>query len=254
ALILAIGNFIRPDAIVYLVPYLVYFFLQLLAQPLKFWRRNFAGFIIIIAVFTFTGSILSTAVKVNHINDVGMINPDPYNRLAVGLHLASNGRYSNDVNNQIKQLTQKQKYTRPQASLKITKDNLHTLSQTRKRDLLNFFAYKQALYAFGIFDGLNFPLGYFSSYHSFLYKLLSWLNSGYILIVFIFALVGFWKTDYRQQLLKIILPFIIFVGLFSNIFNEVQYRYSFAIQPIIFILASIGFNYLLNKVRAKINV
>lgn len=252
AIVLAVSNFARPDAILFLVPFIVYFLLKIVGQSKSYILSNSINIVTFILTFIIMSGLFSLGVKTAGISDMGLTNPDPGNRTAVGLYLKSNGRYSDDVTKKMDEYVNKSGLTRPEASKKITQENLHALKQASLRKIGSFVVSKQATYTFGSVDGLGFSIGYMN--YPKLKKIFTKFNSLYILAVFTLAIYAAFYCVKSRRLELIVLPFIIFVGLCSNILNEVQYRYSYSIQPVMFIMAAIGLALIFNKKRERVTL
>lgn len=233
---LGVAYFVRPDAVVFLIAYVVYYALRLVGQAPRQLGFNVLAIFVLIISFTATKAGFDAGVRVAGVAPQGLINPDPAYRLATGLYLPSNGRYSAELVAKIDRL-EKQGQARQTTSQQQVQKNLQMLKTAGPRRLWAFITSKQGLYVFGFQNGLSFVTDHMRPSVA---KALNIINTLYIVTIVLLALVGAYWLVKRDSLIAIIPAFVVFVGVASNLLNEVQYRYSYSLQPLLFVMAAVG--------------
>lgn len=242
-LLLSLSNFLRPDGLALFVAIAAYFVFGLFTPQ---WRTKLLHIAIIAVAYLGCNAALSGVVKTTGLSPLGMAVQNSYWKFSVGLDMSNNGAYSPRVVARTDMLTKKKHLSQTAASKQITFENLRTLRRAGIGPVTRMAISKQNIFWFGQ-GGLLFPLADLKQSHPRWADWLNQLNTAWILWVFIFSLLALyplWRSGYSPQLL---LVFFVFTFTLVNLLTEVQYRYSFSVQPMLFIMAGIGLEWVLGK-------
>ncbi|ERL64680.1 ArnT family glycosyltransferase [Schleiferilactobacillus shenzhenensis] len=246
-LVLSLSNFLRPDGLALFVAFAAYFVFGLFTPR---WRTKLLHLAIIAVAFLGCNAALSGAVSASGLAPAGMKVLDPYWKFATGIELTSNGQYSPRVLERTKAIKQERHLSQRDASKAMMMENIGNLRRAGVGAVARLVVNKQNIFWFGQ-GGLIFPLTDMQKTHP---KLAAWvdqLKTAWMLWIVLFALVALfplWRKGYDPQLL---LVFFIFTFAVVNLVAEVQYRYSFSVQPMWFIMAGIGLEWVLAKQRQR---
>lgn len=238
ALLIAVSNMIRPDALVILVAVSVYCIFGLCK---KFSLKNIRYYGMRLALFGITyiiiGSLLSGAVAWSGINANGLSTSKEgmLIKFTFGLNQESRGSYNN---NALKAAAEyiAQGMTPEEARMKVIQEELNVGTT----DLIHLFDDKiQSLWnGYGSY----WAVGHLKTEYMTLYTITVKYDKFCSWFVFAVALIGFIYSYFKHKnnLKALIMPFIFFATFFVYLFIEIQPRYIYTTQIALYILAAGG--------------
>ena len=240
AVALALSELLRPEAVLILVPYLVYqCFSWLHGERLK---KVLLTTLVFFASYTITFEGLNKLSIETGVAPLGLKSDDLTYKFLVGTNYESKGKFSKELTAKIDQL-ENTGMDRKQAELMLLKESASTtlpgwshlfLDKTScfwwERNLkwsMNTL-YRQYHFPQRINEVLVYGLGFLDVCQFFLFFLL--------LLPYWFSL---WKRKsfHKEEML---LPYVFFTVFIVFLFVEVQSRYAYIVQPIIYIMAAGG--------------
>lgn len=233
---LSIANYIRPDALGCVFAIAVFIGFGLFTSK---WRSKLVHFLMLIVAFWGFNSILAQTTKATGLAPNGMALLDPYWKFSTGLDLTTNGQYSPQLLTRIHQLQTTKNFSREAASKKVLGETINKLRHASPSSIINLAINKQNIFWIGN-GGLSFATEEVRQSHPRIVLWLDHLKSAWTLLTIglsLFALLPLWRKQYSGALL---ITFFIFTFACINSLTEVQYRYSFAVLPMWFIIGSLG--------------
>lgn len=238
ALLLAVSNMIRPDALVILVAVIVYCIFGILKKlSLKNLKHYAARLALFMGTYMIVGSLLSGAVAWSGVNANGLStdNQGMLIKFVFGLNQEKKGGYNENALNAAKEYLD-QGMTLEEARIEVIKDEL----DVEMTDLIHLFDDKiQTLW-----NGYApyWAIDHLKTEHKTLHTIAVKYDKFCARSVFIVAFIGFIYSYFKNKndLKSLIMPFIVFATFFVYLFIEVQPRYIYTTQIALYILAAGG--------------
>ena len=232
AFLLALSNVFRSEAIIYILSILMIVFIIINKNNYKEILKKISLFILIyfslFSIFSFTTKLLGYS-------NTGLKNNTPLWKFYVGLSYKNNGMYNvNDQNIFFKN------------NSKIYQEKIFI--KRIKQDYLKFpvlFLKKEVI----LWTNTNWNINLKNKFiNTFLYKLLLDISSSILILILALFLIGIVpnkKIDNKVIYIQIIL----FVYYLVYLFIETSPRYGYNVQTILFIMASLGIDRVINYIK-----
>ncbi|KRL12566.1 ArnT family glycosyltransferase [Schleiferilactobacillus perolens] len=245
--VLSVGNFLRPDGLALIVAVGAYFFFGLFTPQ---WRKRLLNLVVIAVAFFGFNAVFSAGVSASGLAPAGMKVLDPYWKFATGIELSSNGQYSNRVLARTKVIKAEKHLSQHDASKAMLMENIQNLRKAGIKSAARLAVTKQNVFWFGK-GGLIFPTIELQKTHPRLVRWYDGVKTMWMLGIFILALFSLWPMLHKGYDRQLLMVFFIFTFAVVNLVTETQYRYSFSVQPMWFIMAGLGLEWWLSKVQDR---
>lgn len=233
---LAVGNALRPDAAVVLVPVAVYFlfrfFSRFTLKNLKYYlKRALALFL----TFALLSAGMSGLVKLTGVNASGLGNADPLWGVVVGTNPESRGRYNKEDGDAVKE-KQNSGMERKDAEKELIREHLDAPPAKLLELLLDKVEH------FWWDRSLAWSMSSVRENYPRLYGRLEEIDGAFFTCaLFLAALGAVMLFRKKQKDFKLYLfPFIVFSAFAVYLLLEVQPRYAYTVQIAVFLLAAGG--------------
>ncbi len=251
AVMIAIGNALRPQGIVVVAGFVIWTIIELLYKnsDKKIKIKTAVGILGFVTVYLLLGKGMSMATQISGVNQNGMGNNFPLYKIVVGLNPDTTGSFSNK--DAVKLISIKDSTARNQESLKIIKERL--ADRKKIKDLMIQKYEKMWVKMDNTIDwGFKYInqssislLGKHIVYENFKIRVLK-LEKVFYCFIFFMAAIGVFaeikKSEYAKGFITILLITLVNFGVYSII--EIQFRYRDFQMIFIFILAASGVRYL----------
>lgn len=251
AVMIAVGNALRPQGIVVVVAFIIWAVIELLHKSAdkKVKVKTAISIFSFVAVYLLVGKSMSLATQISGVNQNGLENNFPLYKIVVGLNNETAGLYSNE--DAVKLVSIKDSKFRNQLALEIIKKRL--TDREKIKDLMIRKHEKMWVKMDGSIDwGFKYLnqsgitlLGKHIEYENFKIRILK-LEKVFYCFIFILAVIGVLteikKREYTKGFIPILLITLANFGVYSII--EIQSRYRDFQMIFVFILATSGVRYL----------
>ncbi len=242
---LAIGNIIRPEAIVIITSVIIFTLLTYKKGTLK---KCFINLGIMLIMYLGITTMVSLAFQYGGISTNGLKNTEPLYKFAVGFNQERMGDYNKTLGKEFFNLTESEKQ-------KLIYD--YTVGSIHK--LPRLFIYK--LQRFWVTSDVGWSLSYLEDKTinilgreisaNVLIKLIDDINQLFIYIFILLSILAIWlnrkRMSEQQFLLLIIL--LVYTGVYLLI--ECTPRYVYTAQIFMFIMSAYAINYVIRNIKNK---
>lgn len=238
---IAIGNIIRPEGIVFIVPVIALCVFKIFARCNKpamlCCIKQMGAFLI---VYTVLISCVSGIIKYTGVNSNGLSNQDPLWKFVLGLNYEGGGGWNDADSNVVAQRQEEYGGDRKKAELAIIKERTESLHELMDLSLrkIDTFWWNPGAIGWTV-DGI-WPK---------LYETVKMIQISEFWMMFCFSVIGLFQIRkvVRKEVEILLIPFLIFVNFVVYLFIEVQARYAYLTQIAIFLLAGGGMVFIRNK-------
>lgn len=232
-LLLGISNIIRSEAIVFIVSFIL---IGIINLTKKNYKKILKNLLITIGIFILTTTSINLFFKVNNISENGLKNNAPLWKFYVGLSDKYNGMYNEE-----------------DQSIFFSKDKeeqKELLLNRVKNDYLKFpvlFIKKEVI----TFTKSQFNIIINNDINDNILNIILYFGNGLVFLALVLFLIGIFsrRNDIDNNTLSILIILFVYFGVY--LFIEVSPRYGYNLQMIIFILASLGVNKIINNQKQK---
>lgn len=251
ALCIALGNILRPDGLIILISIGVYIVYALLQAKKKCEIKRILGeaFIVFSIYFMIMG-LASGIVKVSGISPHGLENRNPLWKFVVGTNYESKGGWNKADDEYVKGKVQEDTQTYEEVEIPLIRERLEDkkLVLCLIDEKVNQLWWQEALWrSFSAFERETYS------------GIIDWcvsINKAIWSFVLILMGIGIknWCAKGKENIISLLIPFIIFATFMVYLMIEVQARYLYLAQIAVFIMASGGINFfqkMLKKVEKQ---
>lgn len=245
-ILVGIGNIMRPEAIIVIFSYFVYWLFNLKKCNVK---KSILYLLVFIICYISIGSLSSYVIKISNINNNGLTNNDPKWKFVLGFNHKSCGEY--DFNDE--QYLNNEKLENAVIKERVFSDPLKTIKlfscKTNSFWLKNNLGTNNEEYLNKEFNLFKYRISYRK-----IMKEVNAFNYLIYIITFIMMLIGIIKNIKNIINSKsLYFLFLIITTFCVYLLIEIQARYAYFIYISIFILSCYGYDYLLNIINKKVN-
>lgn len=259
-LLLVFAKIFRPDSLVFIVGYLVYYgFLLLKRNSWSFKFSVIKSLVSMMIVYLGIFALISFGFKQAKITNIGLTNANPEWGFVLGTNYQSHGQYAN-MYDKLTAKAKKENRSLRDVEREQIKINIKEITSTPLRPV-KFFIDKESIYWF---NGINNYYGVFYNHLASLYpsklanrNYLTWMNGfdfgtqGIVNILGLLAIIPFLLIFAKQRNGQLfdqnIIFFLIFAFIAVAFLMEVQYKYSTHAQFLTLIASGYFLEYLTTK-------
>ncbi len=261
AVMVAIGNALRPQSIVVVVAFVIWAVIELLNKNIKknVKIKTVVGILGFSIVYVLLGKGMSMAIHFSGVNQNGLSNGFPLYKIVVGLNPDTSGCFSKE--DALKLISIKDSRTRNQEALRIIKERLS--NHEKIKDLM---IKKHKKMWVKVDDSVDWGFKYIGQnnitvlgkqleYENFKTRVLK-LEKVFYCFIFFMAVIGvfieFRKREHTNGFIPILLITLVNFGVYAII--EIQSRYRDFQMIFVFILAASGVRYLAFLIKRSLKL
>ena len=242
---LAIGNIIRPEAIVIITSIIIFI---LLIHKKGMLKRDLANLGIMLIVYFGITTMVSLAFQYGGISTNGLRNTEPLYKFAVGFNQERMGDYNKTLGKEFFNLTESEKKN---LIYDYTVGSAHKLARLFIYKLQHFWVTSDVGWSLSYLDNKSINILGYEISANVLVKLIDNINQLFMYVFVLLSILAIWINRKRmgeQQFLLIII-LLVYTGVYLLI--ECTPRYAYTAQIFMFLISTYSINCLIKKIENK---
>lgn len=245
---IAIGNVLRPDAIIFVVAIGVFFvFLILENVKIKNIWKQIKKIVVFFTVYFLVTNVISLLIVISGVNPCGLSNQNSLYKFVVGFNYESKGGYSTEDPTLIDERQKEYNGDLEKGELSIIKERTSSIPR-----LIDLFMDKiETMW----WNNSGISWSFTDIQYETIQDILGKINNSEFYWIFILSVLGIpeWMKKAEKDKCKLLIPFVVFAAFSVYLLIEVQPRYAYLQQIAVFILGAGGIKKI-SETGKKINL